>query len=123
MFLNIHILGKWNKCEIQNLLCDYDYLILPSKEEPFGIVLLEALASGIPCIVSNALGPNEIIKNKYNGLVFDKLSFDNFIEVMNISKSMDDSQYYDMCENSEKDALKYSTENIVKKWIELIESK
>jgi L-malate glycosyltransferase len=39
-----------------------DVLLVPSWEEPFGIVLLEAMASGIPVIASAAGGPLEIIR-------------------------------------------------------------
>ena len=39
-----------------------DVLLVPSWEEPFGIVVLEAMASGIPVIASAAGGPLEIIR-------------------------------------------------------------
>ena len=39
-----------------------DVLLVPSWEEPFGLVLLEAMASGIPVIASAAGGPLEIIR-------------------------------------------------------------
>jgi glycosyltransferase involved in cell wall biosynthesis len=40
-----------------------DILILPSWEEPFGIVLLEAMASGIPVIATDRGGPAEILQS------------------------------------------------------------
>jgi glycosyltransferase involved in cell wall biosynthesis len=39
-----------------------DILIVPSWEEPFGIVLLEAMASGIPVIATDRGGPKEIVR-------------------------------------------------------------
>jgi glycosyltransferase involved in cell wall biosynthesis len=40
-----------------------DILIVPSWEEPFGIVLLEAMASGIPVIATDQGGPAEILQS------------------------------------------------------------
>jgi glycosyltransferase involved in cell wall biosynthesis len=39
-----------------------DILILPSWEEPFGLVLLEAMASGIPVIATDRGGPPEFVR-------------------------------------------------------------
>ncbi len=44
-----------------------DILIVPSWEEPFGIVLLEAMATGIPVIATNRGGPVDIISSPLEG--------------------------------------------------------
>ena len=46
-----------------------DILIVPSWEEPFGIVLLEAMAAGIPVIATAAGGPKEIISTGSEGVL------------------------------------------------------
>jgi glycosyltransferase involved in cell wall biosynthesis len=46
-----------------------DILAVPSWEEPFGIVVLEAMAAGIPVVSTNAGGPSEIISNGVHGLL------------------------------------------------------
>lgn len=47
-----------------------DFCVFPSRHEPFGIVALEAMASGIPIIASNIGGLGEIITNGQDGLLF-----------------------------------------------------
>ena len=42
-------------CEQKAVLDQCTYFILPSKEEPFGIVLIEAQACGIKCFTSNVI--------------------------------------------------------------------
>ncbi|HUA58253.1 MAG TPA: glycosyltransferase family 4 protein, partial [Verrucomicrobiae bacterium] len=45
-------------------------LVLPSKREPWGLVVNEAMASGLPVLVSNRCGCAEDLVRD-NGLVFD----------------------------------------------------
>ena len=46
-----------------------DLVCVPSREEPFGIVVLEALAHGRPTIAADATGPREIIRDGIDGLL------------------------------------------------------
>jgi glycosyltransferase involved in cell wall biosynthesis len=45
-------------------------LVLPSLEEGFGLVVAQALSCGTPCIVSEAVGAKDLLKNRENGSVF-----------------------------------------------------
>lgn len=46
-----------------------DIFVHPSKEEAFGIMMLEALAAGLPCIATDTGGARELIESGVNGLV------------------------------------------------------
>lgn len=119
----VNILGRISKDRIKNELKNYDYLVLPSKEEPFGIVLIEALAAGIPCITSNALGPIEIIKNNYNGFIFPKESNEKFDEVMKKTLYLKDEDYKIYSRNAFTSSKKYDSKILIKNWIKVIEGK
>ncbi len=47
-----------------------DLCVVPSLYEPFGLVALEAMASGCPCIVANTGGLAEVVPNDDVGLRF-----------------------------------------------------
>ena len=46
-----------------------DVLLVPSWEEPFGIVVLEGMASGVPVIATAAGGPLDIIRSGVDGIL------------------------------------------------------
>ncbi len=64
---NIKLLG-WIK-EKDFFFSEIDIFCSPSREEPFGIVILEAMARGIPVISTKCNGPIDIIKNNKNGML------------------------------------------------------
>ncbi len=51
-----------------------DVLVLPSLREAFGMTALEAMACGLPVVVSAATGVASLIENENNGFVFNQPS-------------------------------------------------
>lgn len=56
---------------VQKFYSAADVLILPSLYEPFGLVVLEAMASGVPVVVSKCAGAAEVIRDNVNGLLLE----------------------------------------------------
>lgn len=46
-------------------------LVLPSVHDSFGIVVLEAMAAGLPVVVSTGVGAKECVRHGKNGFVFN----------------------------------------------------
>ncbi len=52
--------------ELAKFLANLDIFILPSYYEPFGLVALESMASGVPVILSHNTGLAELLEDKKN---------------------------------------------------------
>ena len=63
----LHLLGL--RDDVAILLNDIDVLVHPAKQEPFGRVLLEASAAGIPIVATNVGGTTEIVLDGITGLL------------------------------------------------------
>lgn len=53
-------------------LINADLFVHPSYVESQGIVVLEAMALGVPCVVTKSLGPCEFIEDGVNGLLTEQ---------------------------------------------------
>ena len=47
-----------------------DMLVVPSRYEPFGMVILEGMLHGLPIAAANVGGPREILEHERTGLLF-----------------------------------------------------
>ena len=64
----VHVLGKRN--DVPSILRASDVFVLPSFTEGMSNALLEAMALGLPCIVSDIEQNRVLITHNYNGFVF-----------------------------------------------------
>jgi len=61
-------LGFRNGSELANLYKACDAVCVPSRNEPFGITVLEAWSAGKPVVVTRNGGPDEFVWHEVNGL-------------------------------------------------------
>jgi glycosyltransferase involved in cell wall biosynthesis len=109
----------YNKCHC---------LILPSRkfknwEELFGIVIIEAMATGIPVIASNCIGPKEIIENGKDGILFKKEDFNGLINSIMLLKNNEKLRKKLVKNANKKIVGKYIIEIVSKKLLSLIRTK
>ena len=66
----IHFLGQRN--DIPEILKASDIFILPSRSEGLCWALIEAMASGLPCVAARVGGIPEVINHAEDGLLFER---------------------------------------------------
>ncbi len=110
-------LGFVSKEMLKKLYKSSDIVVIPSVYEPFGIVALEAMASGTPVVVSSVGGLKEIIKHEYNGVWVYPKNPDSI--AWGVDRVLSDPNFRDyIVKNAKKDVYeKYSWDNIAKETV------
>ena len=72
----VHFPGVLSRGEVAWAMEAAEVFVLPSRVEPFGIVVLEALRAGCPVVVSARGGAREIVRDEIDGLVVDPIRTD-----------------------------------------------
>ncbi len=68
----INMLGIKHVPELSSIYASSDFFITPSVTETLGQVVLEAMACGLPCVVTNKGGPTKLINvQSENGFVLE----------------------------------------------------
>ncbi|QLL44315.1 glycosyltransferase [Sulfitobacter pontiacus] len=57
----VYFLGGLSRSEVRSAMANSDAFVLSSKYETFGVVLIEALAMGLPIIATECGGPEDIV--------------------------------------------------------------
>jgi glycosyltransferase involved in cell wall biosynthesis len=68
--------------ELARAYASADVFAFPSATDTFGNVVIEALASGLPCVVSDQGGPRELVRDGGTGLVTRALDADAFADAL-----------------------------------------
>jgi UDP-glucose:(heptosyl)LPS alpha-1,3-glucosyltransferase len=68
----VTFLGPTN--QVERIYAAADALVLPTPYDAFAMVVSEAMASGLPVIVSREAGVSEIIEHEVNGLLLDDVT-------------------------------------------------
>lgn len=78
--LENHILFLGFRNDISEIFADFDLFLFTSKLEPTGGVLLEAYASHVPIVATNAAGIPEVVNHNETGLLCEKENPEAFAE-------------------------------------------
>jgi glycosyltransferase involved in cell wall biosynthesis len=98
--------------DIPEIFPDFDLFLFTSKLEPTGGVLLEAYASHVPIVATNAAGIPEVVVNGKTGLLCEKENPQSFADA--VLKLMND---FELREQLVKNGYEHLKENFTKEVI------
>lgn len=115
--------GFRDKEYIDKMLHDASIYLLTSFTESFGIVLIEAMSHGVPCIAFNsAEGARELIYSGRNGYLIKNRSYSAFLKkVVDLINNKEERKRIGKL--SRQGVKQYTCEVVRKQWIDLIEKK
>jgi len=100
--------------ELNSIYSQSDLFILPSKQEPWGFVINEAMSVGLPVVCSNKVGSSfDLVKDGMNGCVFNPNSSSELSK--KISKIFIKDDFKRMSKNSLKIINNFTINNMVNK--------
>lgn len=114
---NVTFLGFLSKDTYRKMLNSTDVFVLPSRLEPFGITLVEAMALGKPVISSITGGIPEVIQQSKNGILVEPCAeqlADAILYLYNHPEIREE-----MSRNNIKDVQRFNWEHITDQYIDL----
>jgi glycosyltransferase involved in cell wall biosynthesis len=111
MLPEAHFTGFVTGEELSRAYASSDIFLFPSETETFGNVTLEAMSSGLPCVVADAPGSRSLVESGVNGFLAPPRDTKAFAEC--VAKIAGDSSLYDeMSKAARQKALAFSWENV-----------
>lgn len=108
---NKNIISVGYKDDVRPYFSISNCLVFPSYREGFPNVVMQAGAMGLPSIVSDINGCNEIIENNINGLIIKVKSVDAIYDTM--KKIISDKPLFNKLRSNSRDSIKMKYERKV----------
>lgn len=105
----ITVQGFCQPAELPNALAQAGCLVLPSYYEPWGVVVHEATAAGLPVICSSSCGSSvHLVQDGYNGYIVNRADALHLAETLQRFSDLTEKQRKAMNEGSYRQSLQYS---------------
>lgn len=103
------------KDDLPDIYSGCDLFVFPSLYDGFGLVVIEAMASGLPVLVSKYAGASEIIEDGKNGVIFKNPKDVESLSEIILGLKKDRKLRERLGKNARKSVMKYDWINMAKK--------
>lgn len=103
---NVTFLGKVSYAKLPQYYGEAKALLFATKDEPFGMVPIEAMSCGTPIIGINSGGLKETVVHNKTGLLVNKFSELEFSKAMYCL--VNDDRYHNFCKQARQHVKKFS---------------
>lgn len=113
---SVHFAGEQGGETLASLYADSDFFLFPSVTDTFGNVVVEAMSTGTPAIVSNYGGPHDIVMDEAAGRILP-IDEDAWLNALEDARKLYLEQpvtYAKMREVAHERSLKYTMESSTK---------
>ena len=118
----LHLTGVLHYQHLVDAYFAMDVFAFASLSETQGIVLLEAMAAGVPVVALDAPGARDVVKDSSNGRLLKEMDLQSFVDALSwvICRSPEESQTIKQAARTT--AQKYSIELSAKHMLEIYEN-
>lgn len=117
---NVRIAGHVPYETVKDFYLSSDVFVLPTLEDLFGIVVIEAMALGLPVLTTPYAGARELIKDGYSGYLFDPAVQCSTVQALKKIYSQRD-RLADMGKHSREIISRYTHEEVMHNLAQILE--
>lgn len=120
---DVELLGFVNQSELPDLYAAADVFVLPSRKDPRGMVVNEAMAAGRPVIVSTGTGvwgPGDLVEHGREGFVVD--TDDDRALAESVRRLLDPSLRQSMGHAASERAAYWSFDRAAAGWVQAVDA-
>jgi glycosyltransferase involved in cell wall biosynthesis len=108
--------------QLKEIYQNSDFYVLPSLYDPFSIATLEAMATGLPVVISSYTGIKDILHSWHDAVLVDPFDLSHFADVL-ATLTQDTNLRKEIGANARKTAEQFSWKNVSKNMLAMFEAR
>lgn len=117
----LHLTGVLHYQHLVDAYFAMDVFAFASLSETQGIVLIEAMAAGLPVVALDAPGAREVVKDRNNGRLLNEMDQQSFVDALLWVLSSSSEELQTIKRSARMTAQEYPVDSVAKRMLEIYE--